>query len=279
MTTLIGAVEDAGRPSPVTRWEQRTEWPLVILAVVFLVAYATPILDRSLSPALRSTCHAANLAIWIAFAVDYVSRLALARRWRYFWTHLHDLAMVVLPILRPLRLLRLLLLLRVLNRRAASSLHGRVVIYIGGSAVLLVGCAALAMLDAERGHSGANITSFGDALWWAMTTVTTVGYGDRYPLTTEGRGIAVALMIGGIALIGIITATFASWLIDRVRTVAEDEQAATRADLHKLSAHVAALRPTTLSTSLVELADLHRDGLLSDDEFSAAKARLLATVG
>ena len=275
MTTLIGTTEDAGQPTPVGRWEQRTEWPLVILAIIFLVAYATPILDQSLSPALRSACHVVNIAIWIAFAIDYASRLALARRWRYFWTHLHDLAMVVLPVLRPLRLLRLLLLLRVLNRRAASSLHGRVVIYIGGSAVLLVGCAALAMLDAERRHDGANISSFGDALWWAMTTVTTVGYGDRYPVTTEGRGIATALMIGGIALIGVITATFASWLIDRVRTVAEDEQAATRADLQRLSAEIGALRPTTLSTSLVELADLRREGLLSEDEFATAKAQLL----
>ena len=141
--------------------------------------------------------------------------------------------MVSLPVLRPLRLLRLFMLLRVLNRRAADSLRGRVVLYVGVSALLLTGCAALAVLDAERGHHGANINSFGDALWWSITTVCTVGYGDRFPVTTEGRAVGAGLMLGGIALFGVVTATLASWLIDRVREVAEDEQAATRADLKR----------------------------------------------
>jgi voltage-gated potassium channel len=56
----------------------------------------------------------------------------------------------------------------------------------------------------------ANITDFGDAIWWAVTTMTTVGYGDRYPVTSAGRMVAFALMIGGIALLGTATATLAS---------------------------------------------------------------------
>ena len=73
------------------------------------------------------------------------------------------------------------------------------------------------MLDNERGKPGANIETFGDAVWWAMTTVTTVGYGDRYPVTGMGRVIAGAVMVAGIALLGTVTATLASWLIDQVR--------------------------------------------------------------
>lgn len=72
-------------------------------------------------------------------------------------------------------------------------------------------------MDAERGQVGATISSFGDAWWWAITTMTTVGYGDRYPVTTTGRFVAVGLMIGGIALLGTVTASLASWLSDRVR--------------------------------------------------------------
>src|SRR5947199_10618652 len=109
----VPMVEDAqvdDRPSaPVEGWEQRTEWPLAVLAVGFLVAYAVQILDRGLSASARTAFSVADLVIWVAFIVDYVIRLVLARRWRYFWTHLHDLAMVTLPVLRPLRLLRLLM--------------------------------------------------------------------------------------------------------------------------------------------------------------------------
>jgi hypothetical protein len=81
---------------------------------------------------------------------------------------------------------------------------------------------ALAVLDAERGKPGANITTFGDAIWWAMTTITTVGYGDRYRTTAIGRLAAAGLMIGGIALLGVVTATLASWLIEQVAET-EDE--------------------------------------------------------
>lgn len=271
--------EDAEVEAPpsgrVEWWEQRTEWLLALLAVGFLVAYAVPILDRGLSGSARTSFQVADLIIWVAFVVDYVVRLVLARRWRYFWTHLHDLAMVTLPVLRPLRLLRLLMLLRVLNRRAANSLRGRVVLYVGATALLLIVCAALAVLDAERGHRGANISSFGDALWWSVATVCTVGYGDRFPTTTEGRAVATALMLGGIALIGVVTATFASWLIDRVREVAQDEQAVTRADLARLHAEVAKIRTSASSSALLDLAELFRQGLLSQEEFAAAKARLL----
>lgn len=225
------------------RWEQRTEWPLAVLAALFLLAYAAPILDQRLAPGLRAVCHWTDYAVWIVFAVDYLTRLTLAeRRWSYWVRHLHDLAMIALPVLRPLRLLRLLMLLRLLNRRAASSLHGRVVAYVAGSTLILLVCASLAALDAERGHRGANITTFGDALWWSVTTVSTVGYGDHYPITTEGRFVAVGLMLGGVALIGVVTATFASWLVDRVRAVTEDEQAATRADIAALRAEIVDLK-------------------------------------
>jgi len=99
-------------------------------------------------------------------------------------------------------------------------------------------CASLAELDAERHTHSANITTFGDSLWWAMSTVTTVGYGDKYPVTAEGRFVAVGLMIGGVALIGVITAALASWLIDRVRQTEVDAQAPSLRDLHALSEKV-----------------------------------------
>jgi voltage-gated potassium channel len=155
----------------------------------------------------------------------------------HYWSrHLADLAVIALPMLRPLRLLRLLMLLRVLNRRATASLRGRVAIYVGGAAVLLLLCASLAVLDAERHAAGANITTFGEALWWSAVTVSTVGYGDRYPVTNDGRLVAVGLMLGGIALIGVVTASFAAWLVDRVRETEVETQAISRHDLEVVMA-------------------------------------------
>jgi voltage-gated potassium channel len=225
------------------RWNQRTEWPLAAAALIFLAAYASPILDTSLSSTPRHLCTAVIVVTWALFGFDYLVRVALApERVRYVVRHLQDLVILVVPVLRPLRLLRLLVLLRILNRQAADSLRGRVAVYVTSSAVLVIFCAALAVLDAERHRAGANITSFGDALWWAVTTVTTVGYGDHYPTTTEGRFVAVGLMLAGIALIGVVTASFASWLIDRVRSVEKETQAATAADLQALRMEIAALR-------------------------------------
>ncbi len=191
------------------RWEDATDWILTLAALLFLVAYAWPIIDPGLAEPWRSVLRWVTWLAWIWFAVDYAARVWLsADRTRFVRTHLPDLAVIVLPLLRPLRLLRLVTLLNVLNRHAGRSLRGRVAVYVVGATTLLMFIAALAVLDAERGRPGANIEAFGDALWWSFATVTTVGYGDRFPVTGQGRAIAAGLMLTGIALLGVITATF-----------------------------------------------------------------------
>lgn len=241
MTTPAHAATDHPVEDPrVAAWEQRTEWPLVIAALVFFGAYAWPILEPGLHGFWRVACHVVDLVTWVMFAADYLGRVVLANhRMHYVLHHLLDLLVVALPIFRPLRLLRLLLLIKLLNRQAAASFRGRVAVYVSGLTVVLLVCASLAVLDSERGHPGANIETFGQALWWSFVTVSTVGYGDFYPVTTSGRIVAVALMIGGVALIGVVTATLASWLIDRVRSVEPARQTDEVADLRT---EIAALR-------------------------------------
>jgi voltage-gated potassium channel len=220
-------------------WLVHVDWALAGVALLFLGAYAWPILEPSLSRPWRRVCGAVTFVAWAMFLIDYGMRLWVARDRRgYFAKHLLDLLIVVLPALRPLRLLRLVVLFRVLNRKAAASLRGRVPLYVTVSAGTLVVCAALAVLDAERGAAGSNIKTFGDALWWAVVTVTTVGYGDHFPVTLQGRFVAGGLMIGGVALIGVVTASFAAWFIARVRSDEEDVQAATQRDLETLTARI-----------------------------------------
>jgi voltage-gated potassium channel len=223
------------------RWEKRTEWPLAAVAASFLAVYSVQVLDQPHGTLAQALSLLTTIA-YLVFVVDYVARLALApQRRRWFFRHFFDLAIVALPLLRPLRLIRLVLLVVALQKAVGGAIRGRVVIYTATSAVLLIYVASLAALEAERVRPGASITNFGDALWWSITTMTTVGYGDFTPVTATGRGVAVVLMLGGISLLGIVTATLASWIVQRVAEEDTANQAATRAEIDQLRGQVEAL--------------------------------------
>ena len=221
-------------PPRLQQWEARAEWPLAAVATIFLAVYSVQVLANPQGRA-DNALEAVLLITWAVFAIDYLARLILAiDRWRWFRRHLIDLAVVSLPFLRPLRLLSLLVLFGALQKAVGGAIRGRVVIYAAFSAVLLIYVASLAILDEERGVPGSTINSFGDAVWWSITTVTTVGYGDLSPTTPRGKIIAVFLMLGGISLVGMITATLASWIIHQVAREDTANQAATAAQIEAL---------------------------------------------
>ncbi|MEZ0342400.1 potassium channel family protein [Mycobacterium sp. pV006] len=223
-----------GSATRLERWESHSEWALAAVAFAFLIVYSVQVLAQP-SGATNALLNTAMTALYVTFVVDYVVRLTLApQRVRWFFRHLLDLAIVVLPFLRPLRLLRLVVLVKVLHRAGGDAIRGRVVMYTAASATLLVYVASLAMLETERHAADASITNFGEAVWWSIVTVTTVGYGDAYPVTVTGRVIAVLLMIGGISLIGVITATVASWIVERVSEEDSANRAATAAQIDEL---------------------------------------------
>jgi voltage-gated potassium channel len=103
---------------------------------------------------------------------------------------------------------------------------------VGG--LLVLACAGLVTIVEHEGEG--NIRDFGDGLWWALTTITTVGYGDKFPVTAEGRGIAVFLMLVGITLFGLVTANIAAFLVKPPETPATLEDVL--AQLHRLEEKV-----------------------------------------
>lgn len=231
-------------------WERRTGWPLTLMAVAFLVVYAWRILDPDMPAGREQAFGVFGVLVWGLFVIDYVVRLVLAiDRRRFVRSHLLDLAVIVLPMLRPLRALRALAVVGFLNRQTGTAFRGRVIAYVVAAVTLAVGVAGLAVLDAERRGDDPNITGYPDALWWAVTTITTVGYGDRYPTTGEGRLVGVGLMLAGIALLGVVTASLASWFLDKIAALTAAELRAEQvtlahvlAELRELRAEVGRLR-------------------------------------
>jgi voltage-gated potassium channel len=206
----------------IAAWNAKVDWPLTGLTLAFLVGYAWQVLDTTLAPRTHEALDLALTAVWVLLGADYLVRLVLARRrLRFVRRHLLDLLILVVPMFRPLRALRVVTVLGVLNRQLRDDFRGRVAVYVGATVGLVGFVAALAVLEAERDAPDATITTFGEAVWWTITTVSTVGYGDRYPVTVEGRIVAATLMVAGIALLGVVTASIAAWFVENVRRAGE----------------------------------------------------------
>ena len=210
--------------SNLQRWERYAEWPLAAAALLFLGLFSVQVLAR---PQGREAyvLWLVSWIVWGLFIVDYVVRLYLAsNRWHWFVRHLLDFGIVALPL--------------VLQRAIGNALRGRIVVYTVSGVLLLIYTSSLAVFDKERFLPGATINPFGKALWWSITTVTTVGYGDVDPVTNTGRIIAVLLMIGGISLVGVVTAALASWIIERVSEEETVIQTATAAHIEELRGEI-----------------------------------------
>jgi voltage-gated potassium channel len=220
------------RESFFGRFTRMAELPLALLALLIIPALL--IEDRAEDVRLREVALAINWFVWVAFCADYVVKLALApSRRRFVRTAWFDLLIIALspPFLVPqtlqgvraVRAVRILRLLRFVRaaavaamglRFASDALRHRRFHYVALTTVVVVGLGAVGIFLVERGENRA-IQSIGDALWWAVVTVTTVEYGDVSPVTTEGRLIAVVLMIVGIGFLGMFTATLTSLFVER----------------------------------------------------------------
>jgi voltage-gated potassium channel len=187
---------------------------LTLLAICFLIAYSYPAFDESISNSTNHYLGLVQWACWLAFAVDLIYGIWKAESKKEFLKrHPLEIASVLLPFLRPLRLMRVISFGSLALQKVAIGRQFAITVKVAISALFISYIAAIQITISERSIEGSNIKTFSDGLWWAVTTVTTVGYGDRYPTTTEGRTLAVLLMITGISLVGVITASVAAWFV------------------------------------------------------------------
>lgn len=219
-------------------------WSLTLLGAGTIVRWSAPTL---------TILAYADTVVCVIFLVDFVKSFYDApSKWRYMrtWGWIDLLSSI--PVIDPLRwgraarLLRIVRLFRglksartmahfVLVRREQSAALASMLL-----SLLLLVCCSIAILEVEV-PAGGNIASPEDAMWWAVSTMTTVGYGDRFPITSEGRLIAVFLMTAGVGTFGMLAGLIASWFLT---------PAAEAADIDR----------EEIKALLLELRDMKRNG-------------------
>lgn len=265
----LASDEESVQGEAYVRWARRLEWPMVGLSLVFVVLM---VLEdaRGVAEHTRAACAAANWVLWGIFAAEYALMLVLARDRRlYVRTHVLEGLAVLLPAMRALRAFRAVRALRLVRvvAVAAVGLRGltdlrdmasrRGVTAVLGIAILLTLVGAHFVQAAEAGTNPA-FSSYGDALWWALVTITTVGYGDATPTTTVGRWVASVFMVMGIGVFGSITALIAAHFVERER---EDEDRELLERLDRLAETVGALEAHTRALEALLRAQATDDAL------------------
>lgn len=232
----------------LVRWRKATDAPLLILAIASLPILLLEVGRSEMTHGDRLFLDAANVVVLVAFAVDYVVELSVARPRgqfvRHEWTSLLIVmaqALAVVPSLSAFGVLRILragrawrgiaVIARVASIGGAAAAEGRSILRRHAAAFAL-GVAGMTWLTAAVGFTlvedvgtDGRLHSFFDALWWSSTTITTVGYGDVYPVTAAGRMIGVVTMGVGISAFAVVTAKVAEFLVRGDLTESDSREA------------------------------------------------------
>ncbi|PAW60913.1 MAG: hypothetical protein B9S34_16695 [Opitutia bacterium Tous-C1TDCM] len=242
------------KANPSTSAEKIGAFQLVLLALSVLVLTAIAVdTFLTLPPEISRVLYGVDTIVCGVFFTDFVIRFRAAPSKAAFmkWGWIDLLASI--PVIDSLRWGRLVQVFRVIRLlRGLRTLHRLLAILfahrtrsglasVGLISFLVVTFSSVGILVCERVPS-ANIRTAEDAIWWSLTTITTVGYGDKYPVTTAGRFVAVSVMVIGVGLFGTLSGLVASLFLGKTEQKHSDDDLTILAELRALRAEVAALR-------------------------------------
>lgn len=213
---VAGNKPNGDRHDLVDDIEHVTRYPLAVLGVAWLVI-AIVVLTTDVDGTASTALVGVLFVLWAVMLVEYLVRLVVSPDRRgYLRRRWVEPATVVVPPLQGWHLVgmeKVSLVIHEMELRVEAILkhHSLFRVLIAAAGTLFLGSWLVLLFDDHA--KGSNIHTYPDALWWAIVTVTTVGYGDRYPVSGGGRAVAVVLMLVGIGLIGTLTATVASVFI------------------------------------------------------------------
>ncbi len=253
----VGVPRDAKAAAALARYDERAPIPLVLSAVLPLVVAPQP--GNPVSVAI-------GVLSWLVFVVDFVVHERLLQR--YLRTRLGKFDLLIVVITAPWFLLPgatggggIIVILRLarLARLVVASKRARQLFdRIGRVAVVAVSVMAAGAVVAYYAEHPVNpeFATFGDSLWWSIVTLTTVGYGDVVPVTTTGRIAAVMIMLTGVAVLGLLAGTLASFFRLQPTTVGIAATATVAATGATDTPTAGSSSPAVLDQVLAELGEL-----------------------
>jgi voltage-gated potassium channel len=209
---------------------------------------------------MKSLFQHLDVAICVLLLMDFVgSLIAAPNRWYYFktWGWLDLISSIpAMPVARVGRIVRVVRVIRIIRafkatrlvasaffaKRGENTLLGMILVTL----ILVVTCSAT-VLHFERLGDG-NIRTADDALWWSVATITTVGYGDKYPVTIEGRLVAGLLMVAGVGLFGLFSGFIASWILGEDPDASKEDVDALEARLERMEQTLVEIKQTISSS-------------------------------
>lgn len=205
-------IKNEGHRSLIQKRVNSFNLPLAILSILYLIIYATQVVFSDNNELVEILTISSNFILFL-FVIDLMLRFLSAMSFKdFFRSSWLEIIAVTVPFLRMFRMLRVLVAVRGLSFVLSSRAH-LAGLYIAILVPTTWFMGAISVLDAEATQPNATITTLGIALWWSLTTIATVGYGEVYPTTFEGKVVAGILMTTGIALFSTGAGIFASWVM------------------------------------------------------------------
>jgi len=194
-----------------------TAVPMLILGLGYAALYVISVFSEPSLPVLSRYANDLQNILWGVFVGELLIQFYLyPRKSQFVRKEWLAVVLTVVPLLRPLRVIRVLYLLFRFGAKFNESKYVALPLVATVGAVMMIFVVGAAELDAERNALHATITTPIDAIWWGLVTMTTIGYGDRYPVTLKGKILAAGLIFFGIAFVSVLTATIAAWMLEKL---------------------------------------------------------------